>query len=50
MKVTYVGARSDHLQVSQPINLVNPANIPAAPTSLADQTARLAEFQTAFSV
>ena len=48
MKVTYVGARSDHLQVSQPINLVNPANIPAAPTSLADQTARLAEFQTAF--
>jgi hypothetical protein len=27
---------------------VNPANIPAAPTSLADQTARLAEFQTVF--
>jgi hypothetical protein len=48
MKVTYVGAHSDHLQVSQPINLVNPANIPAAPTSLADQTARLAEFQTTF--
>ena len=48
MKVTYVGARSDHLQVSQPINLVSPANIPAAPTSLADQTARLAEFQSAF--
>src|ERR1700723_797001 len=48
MKVTYVGAHSDHLQVSQPINLVNPANIPAAPTSLADQTARLAEFQSAF--
>ena len=35
-------------QASQPVNLVNPANIPAAPTSLADQTARLAEFQTAF--
>ncbi len=49
MKVTYVGAHSDHLQVSQPINLVNPANIPAAPTSLADQTARLAEFQNTFA-
>ncbi|HEY2819651.1 MAG TPA: carboxypeptidase regulatory-like domain-containing protein [Candidatus Acidoferrum sp.] len=48
MKVTYVGAHSDHLQVSQPINLVNPTNIPAAPTSLADQTARLAQFQAAF--
>jgi hypothetical protein len=47
-KVTYVGARSDRLQVSMPINLVNPANIPAAPTSLADQTARIGEFTTAF--
>jgi Carboxypeptidase regulatory-like domain len=48
MKLTYVGAHSDHLQVSQPINLVNPTNIPAAPTSLADQTARLGQFQAAF--
>jgi hypothetical protein len=48
MKVTYVGSHSDHLQVSQPINLVNPTNIPAAPTSLADQTARIAQFQAAF--
>jgi Carboxypeptidase regulatory-like domain len=48
-KVTYVGAHSDRLQVSMPINLVNPANIPAAPTSLADQTARIDEFTTAFS-
>ena len=40
LKVTYVGSHSDRLQVSEPINLVNPAKIPAAPTSLADQTAR----------
>jgi hypothetical protein len=44
LKVTYVGSHSDRLQVSEPINLVNPANIPAAPTSLADQTARQMEF------
>jgi carboxypeptidase family protein len=44
MKVTYVGSHSDRLQVSEPINLVNPADIPAAPTSLADQTARMQEF------
>jgi Carboxypeptidase regulatory-like domain len=45
VKVTFVGSHSDHLQVSIPINLVNPANIPAAPTSLADQNARIAQFQ-----
>jgi hypothetical protein len=44
LKVTYVGSHSDRLQVSEPINLVNPADIPAAPTSLADQTARQQEF------
>jgi hypothetical protein len=44
LKVMYVGAHSDRLQVSMPINLVNPANIPAAPTSLADQDARSAQF------
>jgi Carboxypeptidase regulatory-like domain len=44
LKVTYVGSHSDRLQVSEPINLVNPANIPAAPTSLADQTARQVQF------
>jgi hypothetical protein len=48
-KVTYVGAHSDRLQVSMPINLVAPANIPAAPTSLADQTARMSQFTNAFS-
>jgi hypothetical protein len=44
LKVTYVGSHSDRLQVSEPINLVNPANIPAAPTSFADQTARQQQF------
>jgi hypothetical protein len=34
--------------VSLPINLVAPGNIPAAPTSLADQNARKAEFVNAF--
>jgi hypothetical protein len=49
VKVTFVGSHSDHLQVSVPINLVNPADIPAAPTSLADQNARIAAFQAAAS-
>jgi hypothetical protein len=44
LKVTYVGAHSDRLQVSMPTNLVAPANIPAAPTSLADQNARIGQF------
>jgi hypothetical protein len=48
-KVTYVGSHNDRLQVSMPINLVAPANIPAAPTSLADQTARIAEFTNTFA-
>ena len=48
VKVTYIGTRNDHLQVTQPINHVNPADIPAAPTSLADQNARENEFVTAF--
>jgi hypothetical protein len=48
LKVSYVGTHNDHLQVSLPINLVAPGNIPAAPTSLADQNARKAEFVNAF--
>jgi hypothetical protein len=48
LKVTYIGTRNDHLQVSQPINHVNPADIPAPPVSLADQNAREAEFLTTF--
>lgn len=47
LKVSYVGSHNDHLQVSEPINLVNPANIPAAPTSLADQNARGFQFADA---
>jgi hypothetical protein len=37
------------LQVTVPINLVKPADIPAAPTSLADQNARIAQFTNAFN-
>lgn len=49
LKATYVGTRNDHLQVTQPINHVNPADIPAPPTSLADQNAREAEFVNTFA-
>jgi hypothetical protein len=45
LKATYIGTHNDHLQVSLPINLVAPKNIPAPPTSLADQNARAAQFQ-----
>jgi hypothetical protein len=48
VKVTYVGARSDHLQVSVPTNLVAPQNRPAPATSLADQNARQTQFAAAF--
>lgn len=48
LKVSYIGTHNDHLQVSMPINLVAPQNIPAPPTSLADQNARKAEFVNAF--
>jgi Carboxypeptidase regulatory-like domain len=49
VKVTYVGARSDHLQVSVPTNLVAPQNRPAPASSLADQNARQTQFAAAFS-
>jgi hypothetical protein len=46
LKATYVGTKGDHLQRSQPRNLINdPRASPA--TSLADETARLAGFQAA---
>jgi hypothetical protein len=48
LKATYVGAHSDRLQVSQPLNHVIPADIPAPPTSLADQNAREDEFVSTF--
>ncbi len=49
LKATYVGAHSDHLQVSVPVNLVAPQNRPAPATSLADQNARQAQFAAVFS-
>jgi hypothetical protein len=49
VKATYVGAHSDHLQVSVPVNLVSPQNRPAPATSLADQNARQTQFAAAFS-
>lgn len=48
LKVTYIGTRNDHLQVSQPINPVLPADVPAAPTDLADQNARESQFVSTF--
>lgn len=48
LKATYVGTHNDHLQVSVPINLVKPSNIPAPPTDLADQNARINQFVTTF--
>jgi hypothetical protein len=48
LKASYIGTRNDHLQVSLPINLVKPANIPAPPTSLADQNARMSQFVNTF--
>lgn len=47
LKVTYVGTKGTFLPRTRPINLV--ANIPAPATSLADETARLSQFQAAFS-
>ncbi len=49
VKATYIGTRSDHLQVSVPINLVAAANRPAPATSQADQNARQAQFASVFS-
>lgn len=49
LKASYVGTHNDHLQVSLPINLVKPGNIPAPPTSLADQNARQTQFANAAS-
>lgn len=48
LKVTYVGARNDRLLATLPINLVNPANIPAPASSIADETARAQVFINSF--
>jgi hypothetical protein len=49
VKASWVGVWSSDLQVSLPINLFPSANRPAPATSLADETARLAQFQNAFN-
>lgn len=49
LKTSYVGTKNDRLLASLPINLVNPANVPAPATSVADETARLASFKSTFS-
>jgi hypothetical protein len=48
VKASYIGIWSSDLQVSLPINLIPNANRPAPATSLADETARLSQFSTAF--
>jgi len=50
LKATYIGADSKFLQVSVPINLIPQANRPAPATNPADETARLSQFQNAFSL
>jgi Carboxypeptidase regulatory-like domain len=49
VKASWVGVWSSDLQVTLPINLFPSANRPAPATSLADETARLSQFQTAFN-
>jgi len=48
LKTTYIGTKNDHLQVTMPLNFTQAALRPAAPTSLADQTARLSQFTNFF--
>jgi hypothetical protein len=50
LKATYIGVQSKFLEVSIPINLIPQELRPAPATSLADETARLAQFMTAFSL
>jgi hypothetical protein len=50
LKASYIGVQTKFLQVSVPINLIPQEKRPAPATSLADETARLAQFTTAFSL
>jgi hypothetical protein len=45
LKASYIGTKNDHLQVTMPLNLTNPALRPAPAISAADQAARLALFR-----
>jgi hypothetical protein len=49
VKASYVGVWSDNLEVSLPINLIPATNRPAPATSLADEQARLSQFQAVFA-
>jgi hypothetical protein len=44
LKAGYIGTKNDHLQVTMPLNLTNPALRPAAATSVADEIARFNQF------
>jgi len=46
LKASYVGSKSTYLQRTHPINLINDSRIVAA-SSLADETAKLAQYQAA---
>lgn len=48
LKASYIGTKNDHLQVTMPLNFTQAGLRPAAPTSLADQTARLTQFVNFF--
>jgi Carboxypeptidase regulatory-like domain len=48
VKLSYVGTKGNRLLISRQINFVNPANTPAPAVSLADETARLSQFTSAF--
>ena len=48
-KASYIGVQTKFLQVSVPINLIPQQDRPAPATSLADETARLAQFMGVFS-
>jgi carboxypeptidase family protein len=50
LKATYIGVQSKFLEASIPINLIPQALRPAPATSLADETARLTQFTTAFGL
>jgi hypothetical protein len=49
VKASYIGVWGSDLEVTVPINTIPAANRPAPATSLADETARLAQFISAFS-
>jgi carboxypeptidase family protein len=47
-KLSYVGAKTDFLQISMPLNLVNASVVPPPAISGADEVARLAAFAAVF--